>query len=426
MIESWSILLEILRTTQNWLLIGIILLTGHFFGKLSQLIRLPSVVGYLIAGVIFGASLLDIMNYETVEDLNLISDFGLGIVAFLIGTELSGKLMKKMGKKLFIIILAESFGAFILVFFLVFIFIRITTQNSSMALATALVFAAMAPASAPAGTVAVIQEYRAKGKMTSLLLAFVGLDDGLAIIIYAFAIAGVKIIIGGADISFYSLVCGPLIEIIGALLLGSVIGFGLTFLTGKTRNKGEILTLSIGGILLATGLANALHLSLILSNLAVGTAMVNASSHTADRSYKSINQITHPVYVLFFVLAGAHLDLHILLKLSFIAPLYIIGRSLGKITGAYTGGVISKSEDIIRRYLGLGILSQAGVAIGLALMVNKEFGMAGSAYGESGRKIAILAINTIAATTIFFEIIGPIFTRYALKKAGEIGDSTNK
>jgi len=416
----WQHLTDILQQTHNWLLIGLILILGHAGGKIAKLIRLPSVVGYLVVGVIFGASFLDLMNLDTVNELTLVSEFGLGIVAFLIGTELSKNLFKRMGPKLFVIILAESFGAFALVFLLVLFYGKITFHTGAMAITVGLVFAAMAPASAPAGTVAVIHEYKAKGPMTSLLLAVVGLDDGLAIMIYAFSIAGAKIILGGGHASFASLVTGPLFEIIGGLAVGGIIGLGLTFASSRTRSRSELLTLSVGAILLATGLANVLHLSLILANLAVGMVVVNLSKHEAERTYSSIKQITHPVYILFFVLAGAHLDLHILKNLSLLAPIYIIARSTGLVGGAFLGATVSRAEEKVRKYLGLGILSQAGVAIGLALMVNRQLGGPDSLFGDQGRLIAAYTINTIAATTIFFEIIGPVMTKIALSKAGEI------
>ena len=420
MYETWNHIRELLADTQNWLLIGVILLGGHLSGKIAKFARMPSVVGYLIAGVLLGVSAFNIMDPETVKHLHLISDFGLGIVAFMIGTELSAKLMRKLGKRLFIIILTESIGAFLLVFGLVWLCVDLSMAKGAVAVATGLVFAAMAPASAPAGTVAVIHEYKAKGPLTSLLLAVVGLDDGLAIMIYAFAIAGVRILLGGGDLTVASIFTGPVLEIMGGLFVGALVGLILTYSASKTRSPAEILTLSLGAILLATGLANVLGFSLILSNLAVGMIMVNISSHDANRSYKAVKGVTHPVFILFFVLAGAHLDLHILLKLSLLAPVYIVGRIIGLMGGAWLGATISRAEDTVRKYLGMGILSQAGVAIGLALMVNRQLAGPGSPFGEEGKFIASMAINTIAATTIFFEVLGPIVTKIALARAGEI------
>jgi Kef-type K+ transport system membrane component KefB len=185
------------------------------------------------------------------------------------------------------------------------------------------------------------------------------------------------------------------------------------------REHGDALTLSLGAILLATGLANVLHLSLILANLAVGAVLANLAPRDTERSYRAVEYVTHPVYVLFFLVAGAHLNVGLLTQLTLLGPLYIIGRSVGLIGGAYAGATISRTEPVVRRYLGLGILSQAGVAIGLALTVANEF--RAPAYGELGRQLAALAINTIAATTIIFEIVGPLTTKIALKRAGEIG-----
>jgi len=406
---------------QNWLIIGAMILLGHLGGKLAGMIRLPAIVGYLIVGIVVGGSGLNLLSFDEVAELGLVTDFGLAIVAFMIGTELSARLAKRMGRSLLVIILAESFGAFFLVMSAIWLACTIRPVAGLAALAPALIFAAMAPASAPAGTVAVIQQYRAKGPLTSLLLAVVGLDDGLAIMIYAFAMAGVRAVLRQEALDFASLLTGPFAEIVGGILLGVAVGVVLLWVASKTRMRSELLTVSIGAILLTTGLANVLHFSLILSNLAVGAVLANLSKHQAERTYGVVQLITHPVFVLFFVLAGAHLDIGVLKKVTLLAPVYIVARTTGLIGGARFGAAVTGADEKVRRYVGLGILSQAGVAIGLALATAKELGGPGAAFGEEGRLLAVMTINTVMATTIVFEIVGPIATRIALYKAGEIG-----
>jgi Kef-type K+ transport system membrane component KefB len=314
----------------------------------------------------------------------------------------------KMSKGIITIILAESFGAFLVVFTGVYL---LTGK-----VCLALIFGAMAPASAPAGTAVVLQEYKAKGPLTNMLYAVVGLDDGLAIMIYAFAAALAKISIAGSFESIIHVVKGPLIEITGAIVLGSILGLISGYVMRKVRPQPEILALTLAITMICAGLSNYFHFSLILANLSLGMVFGNTYLTANRRSVEVINSISMPIYIIFFVLAGAHLQISLLPAMGVLGILYIFCRGFGLIGGAYLGASIAKSEPIIRKYLGFGILSQAGVAIGLAIMVTREF----SNLGPQGENLSLLVINTIAATTIVFEIIGPIATKFAIRKAGEI------
>ena len=388
--------------------IGLAIIFGFYIGKLVKYIKLPSVVGYLIAGLFLGSSFFNIINFATLDKMNVLSDLALGIVAFIIGSEMRIALLRKMGKGLLTIILAESFGAFLLVFLGVYLL----TRN----LPTSLIFGAMAPASAPAGTVAVLKELKS-GPLTSTLYAVVGLDDGLAIMIYAFAAAISKMLLMHSSISILKIVKGPIIEILGAILLGGLTGIILGYFIRKLHRKQEVLAISLGGILICTGLSNYLHFSLIMANLSMGMVFTNLFLFANRRSYDAINFITTPIFIVFFVIAGAHLQIRFLPAMGLIGLIYLLCRSAGLIGGAFLGATISKMSIVIRKYLGFGILSQAGVAIGLAILVTKEF----PPLGSEGQHLAVLVINTIAATTIIFEIIGPIATKFAISKAGEIG-----
>jgi len=413
----WSSFIETLHEPQNWLLVGMVILFGHAGGMLARLCRLPAVVGYLIVGVVMGRSMTDMIDGQTAQVLELITDFGLGIVAFIIGAELSAKVLRRIGRSLTAILLCQFAGAVIVVFVAVWALVEIAVGPVVSALAVALIFAAVAAATAPAGTVAVIQEYRARGPMTSMLLAVVGLDDGLAIMFYAFAAAAAKVMISGETVSLVAISLGPIMEIVGSLALGSVAGLILSYVVRRTRSAGEVLSLTLGFVLLVTGIANVLHLSLILSNLAVGMAVANTSSREAERASSALEGIVHPIYILFFAVAGAHLHLKVLLATGLLVPVYIVGRSVGKMSGAYLGALVGRAEPVMRRYLGLGLLPQAGVAVGLALMAAQQFSATGT---EEGRRLAVIVINTITASTIFFEVLGPVATKIALVRAGEI------
>jgi Kef-type K+ transport system membrane component KefB len=394
--------------------VGIAIICGFIGGKLSNRLKFPAVVGYLVAGLILGPSFLNLFNLRLLDNLGIFNDLALGVVAFIIGSEMRLGILRKMGKGVATIILAESFGAFLLVFF--------GTYLLTHKLYIALIFGALAPASAPAGTVVVLQEYKAKGPLTNALYAVVGLDDGLAIMIYAFAAALAKLSITHASESFAHIVEGPLIEISGAIILGALLGIVAGFFIKRIHSRKEVLSISLAAVMICTGLANYFNFSLILANLSLGMTFANIYLYANRRSVESLDFISLPIYTIFFVIAGAHLQIKLLPAMGLLGIIYIICRSLGLMGGAYLGAVLAKSEAVIRKYLGFGILSQAGVAIGLAIMATREF----PALGDVGKNLAILAINTVAATTIIFEIIGPIATKFAIQRAGEAGKKVEK
>jgi Kef-type K+ transport system membrane component KefB len=395
-------------------IVGILIIIGFIGGRASNRLKLPGVVGYLIAGLIVGPSFLKIVDMKMLDSLGIFNDVALAIVAFMIGSQLKASTLKKMGGGIITIIFTESFGAF----FVVFLGVYLLTHN----LTIALIFGAMAPASAPAGTAVVLQEYHAKGPLTNALYTVVGLDDALAIVIYAFAIVLAKLSFSNSSFSVGQVLLRPAIEIIGALVLGGVMGAGFGFVIRLLRTRKEILALSLAAVAVCAGLSNVFHFSLILANLTLGVVFVNLFEMTNNQSTESLDFITLPVYIIFFVIAGAHLQISLLPAMGLIGLVYILCRILGLMGGAFIGATISKAESVVRKYLGLGILSQAGVAIGLALMTAKEF----SLHGEIGEYVVLLVINTIAATTIIFEIIGPITTKIAIQRAHEIGNKESR
>lgn len=391
------------------LFIALAIIFGFIAGKFVHRLRLPAIVGYLIAGLILGSSFLNIFSGQLLEKLDVFISFALSLVAFMIGSEMKLSTLREMGKGVGIITLLESFGAFLLVAAGVYL---LTGK-----LYLALVFGALAPASAPAGTVAVLQEYKAKGRMTNLLYAVVGLDDGLAIIIFAIAVALARLLITGEKISIAAVLEGPILEICGSIVLGALIGAVTGYLANKFLGENEILPASLGGILVCTGIANYLHFSLILANLSLGMVFVNLFEAPNRKAYRAIQSFSLPVYIIFFFIAGAHLQIRLLPAMGILGLVYFVCRTGGLVGGASLGATLSKQSAVIRRYLGLGILSQAGVAIGLAVLAASEF----SHLGEAGQTLAVTAVNTITATTILFEIIGPIGAKFAISKAQEIG-----
>jgi Kef-type K+ transport system membrane component KefB len=420
------------------LLIGLITIVGFYFGSLARRIRLPSLIGYMVLGVLLGPSLMGWFHEANLHALSWITEVALGLVAFGIGAELSLRSLRKLGGGIVSIIFAESFTAFIVVTLCVYL----VTRSWPLAL----LFGGVAPASAPAGTVAVIQEFRARGSLTKALYAVVGFDDGLAILIFGFAAAVAKVLLmtklqlAGVDGGFLLAMKEPAVEVGGSLAIGCGIGFVFNVLVSRLDAGREMLAMTLGVIMVSTALAEHFHCSLILTNMIIGFILVNT------RREALVHRVTAPLedlmpflFILFFCLAGAHLNVADLPALGLVGVVYIVARTAGLIGGARIGAVFGQVEPKIKKYIGLGILSQAGVAIGLSLIIREKFAELSAdpavaqavasfrlAYPEVSvvtydpLQIGSAVITSITATCIVFEIIGPICTKIALEKAGEI------
>lgn len=410
---------------QLFTLVGAMLIVCYYVGKLVKRTSLPSLIGYMLVGAVFGPSFksvgLELFTEPVLDSLSFVTQIALGFVAFSIGCELSMKTLKRLGTGIIWIIFSESFMAFFLVTGLIYALTR--------DLPMALIFGSMAPASAPAGTVAIIQEYKAKGSLTQALYAVVGFDDGLAIIIFGFAAALAKSLLmaeapGHVSEGFFQMLKAPTVEIILSIVVGTVLGFVMAQLVRFIKNSRDMLIVVFGIITLGTGLSMYWHLSLILTNMVIGFFLINTRREAlVHKATAPLLDIMPLIFVLFFCLAGAHLELSVLPSLGLLGITYILGRSAGLIGGARLGAVFGHVEEKIKKYVGLGILSQAGVAIGLALIVNAEFSELGNVNAEGithGALIGTTVITTITATCIIFEIIGPILAKYALGKAGEL------
>ena len=423
-----AIKMAVLAITTDWsflhisglTLIGAATIVSFYVGRLARLAKLPSLIGYMLVGVILGPSILHLFDEPSMERLSFITEIALGFVAFSIGSELNMFTLKRLGGGIISIILAESFGAF----FIVVLAVYALTRD----LPLALIFGSMAPASAPAGTVAVIQECRAKGSLTTTLYAVVGFDDGLAIIIFGFAAALAKNLLiteaSGAVEGILGALLAPAKEIGLSFVVGGAGGLLFYRLVRKLQSARDILIVVFGVILICTGLSIRWHLSLILTNMVVGFVLANSRHESLlHRVTAPLLEVMPLLFVLFFCLAGAHLQLSALPALGAVGIVYVLGRSVGLIGGARIGAMFGHVEDKVKKYVGLGILSQAGVAIGLSLIVKHEFTQIDARYiAPHALEIGTSVLATITATCIFFEIVGPILTKVALKRAGEIPD----
>jgi NhaP-type Na+/H+ or K+/H+ antiporter len=318
-----------------------------------------------------------------------------------------------MGRTIIFILIGEAFGAFLLVAGGVY---WLTGSDY-----TALVFGALAAATAPAATVDVLAEYRAKGSLTTTLLAVVGLDDALALLLFSVAAAIAEVLLARTGkISLVQMVELPLQEIGGALLIGVGIGLPLQWMLDRLTKRGHaVCAFIIGTVLLVAGLANSFGASLILAVMTMGIVVTNFGDDNSQYARCAVERVGPIAYILFFVLVGARLQISLLPQMGLLGIVYILLRSTGKFGGAWLGGWLGRAEPRVRDNLGFGLLSQAGVAIGLALSIAGRF----DAYGEAGVALGHLVINVITATTFVVQVIGPIMVKFAITRAGEIGGS---
>jgi len=392
------------------LIVGIMSFLAYFTGKGMKPIRLPSLIGFMLAGAVLGPSFLGLLTPVVQERLSFLTDVALAFVAVSIGLELKLSTLKRLGSGVITVIFTESLLAFTLVFAAVWLL----TRNVPMAL----IFGAIAPASAPAGTVAVIKEYKAKGTLTQTLYAVVGFDDGLGIIIFGFASAIARHMLApSGEGGVLALVTEPLLEIIMSLGVGLALALLFSLLARKVKSKRDQFLLLFIFVMIGAGLSQVFHLSLILTNMVLGMAVVNTQrSSLITQLHDAMADIMPLLFLLFFTLAGANLHVSELPALGLLGLVYVLSRSAGLMGGAWMGSAMGGLEPKIRNNLGMGILSQAGVAIGLALIVKAEF----AELGPMGEMLGSTVITTISATCIIFELIGPITTKIALKRAGEI------
>lgn len=393
------------------LLLGIAVAVGFGGGKLFQKLHVPQIVGYIVAGVFLGTSFLKLYQPQLLDQLIDINALALGIIGFLIGSELRLSIFRRLGKTIFVTLLFEALGAFLLVGLGVFI---LTGK-----LYLGLLFGALASATAPAATVGVLWEYKAKGSLTSTLLAIVALDDAVALILYGFALSIAKTLFAHVRISVFHILAKPVGEILLTLVVGVLLGFGLSFLAKRMRNKSETLILSLATIFLCCGLSETLGLSLILSNMAMGITLANLTPFGGRRVYSVMQSFVPPVYVLFFVLVGARLEVGLLPQMGILGLIYLVARGGGKMMGARLGAQVSGASQVVKRYLGICLISQAGVAVGLAIDVYREFFQ----LGPAGAQVGIMVISVVTATTFLLELIGPPCVRWAIVRAGEAGKS---
>ncbi len=381
--------------------LGILLIVGVIGGRAARALKLPNVSGYLIAGVLVGPSLIGIVNTTDLTSFTVISEIALAVIAFSIGSEFVLSDLKKLGKRVIIITLAQASGAVLLVFSVMYFIFR---QD----FAFSIVIASMSAATAPAATMLVVRQFNADGPLVRTMLPVVALDDIYGIMAFGIALPLAKLSISTEAIPVWTMILDPFIEIGGSLAIGAVLGFVLSFITKRAKNRDEMKVISIAAVVIAIGLSKLLGLSSLLMSIMMGTILAN-TNRKSNRVFEAVDEFITPFYVLFFTVAGAGLELGVIKTVGVMGIFYVFARGFGKWLGAFISARATNADKAVQKYLGLTLLPQGGISIGLSIIVRQEL------------PVYALAITTIIMFSILiYETSGPIFAKIAISKAGEI------
>ena len=407
---------------QTILSVAFALLAGLMFTRLMKKLHLPDVTAYLLAGLLIGPFFLGRLNipgigfssYEQIEKLGIISDIALGFIAFSIGSEFRLKDLKHTGRQALIIGILQAVAATVLVDIVLIVFHFIAPDVLS--LPAAITLGAIASATAPAATLMVVRQYKSKGKLTDLLLPIVALDDAVGLILFAVSFGVAKAQLSGV-MDIFSILVNPMLEIAASLILGAIAGYVLTQLEKLFHSNTNRLAMTIAFVFLTVALSK-LHFTIgpvtvgfssLLVCMMLGTVFCNICPLSEDLMQKS-EKWTSPIMVLFFVISGAELELEVFAKgaVVLIGVTYIIFRCAGKYTGAFFSAKLTKCDKDVTKYLGITLFPQAGVALGMCVTAQT--------LGADGHLIR----NIILFSVLIYELFGPLATKWALTKAGDI------
>ncbi len=424
-----------MTTIQTLLSIAVCLFAGLMMTRVLRRLKLPDVTAYLIAGVLIGTYcigrfILGGFSFGFNKDIapvgafTIISDIALGFIAFDIGNEFRLSDLRHTGKKATVIGIVQAVVATAVVdLALVGVHYGLiaATGKDYLPLPACLILGAIASATAPAATLMVVRQYKAKGPLTDLLLPIVALDDAVGLIVFAVSMGVAKALHGG-EMSVVSVVVEPLLEIILSLILGALLGAVLSFIERHFHSHSNRLTLMITFVFLTVALAMLhfevggvkIHFSSLLTCMMLGTVFCNLCK-TSEEMMQRTEKWTKPLFVLFFVISGASLDLTVFKQPVFIliGVIYILFRSLGKFFGAMGSARAVRCDEKTVKYLGITLLPQAGVALGMVSTVSADATFGDSPIGDTVRFVILFGV-------LVYEIFGPMMTKWALTRAGDI------
>ncbi len=425
------------NTVQILLSISVCVLVGLLMSRICKILKLPAVTGYLISGILVGCFFLGRItlpggyhlgfsspDFEDIHALGILSDVALGFIAFSIGSEFKLSELKKTGKQATIIgvfqALTAAFVCALVLLGLHYILLN-STGVDCLPISAVLILSAIATATAPAATLMVVRQYKAKGALTKLLLPIVALDDAVGLIVFA-VLFGVSKAIDGGAVSVTSIVIEPLIEIVLSLVIGAILGLVLSELEKLFHSNSNRLSLVIVFVFITVAITELknLHIggvhigfSSLLTCMMCGTIFCNVCECSDEMMHRA-DSWTKPLLILFFVISGAELDLRVFKQPIFVLVglVYILARCIGKYYGAYISAKFTKCNEKIVKYLGITLFPQAGVALGMVSTV--------SADEIISADVANVVRFVILFAVLIYEIVGPVMTKWALKKSGDI------
>ena len=385
--------------------LGLILLLALLAGHLVKVVRIPEVTGYILAGIALGPSVLGWVTAENLAALQVLSEVALGLILFSIGSVFEFSRFRRLGRQFLYLTLAESVLATVIV------------TGGVLAVGqpwqVAALLGAVAIATAPASTLMVIRECNSAGPLTDNLLGIIAVNNLFCISAYTLVAATIDLASGLGGGSLFDVIYRAVYPLVwqlgGSAALGYLVGLMLACWSTQVRETGEVLILLAGSILLCVGVARLLDLSPLVASLAVGATMVNL----AERSralFDTLSGTDPPFYAIFFVIAGADLDLTLVPAMGLVGLVYVVGRAFGKFVGAVAGARWLQLDASVQRFLGFGLMAQAGLAVGLTIVIEQRY-----------ETLAPTVTTVVLAAVVIYEMVGPISTRFALIRAGEAG-----
>ncbi len=402
--------------------LAIALFAGLMLSRVAKLLGLPAVTAYLVAGIFIGPFCLGRLGVQGVgfstgllEDMGIISDVALGFIAFAIGNEFRLSQLKSIGRQATIIGILQAVITTVVVD-IALIGLHFIIPDK-FPLSAAIIMGAIAAATAPAATLMVVRQYKSKGPVTDVLLPVVALDDAVGLVLFSISFGIARAL--EESVSVLAIIVEPIAEVVLSVGLGAVMGYVFTYFERFFHSRSKRLAMSVAFVFLTVGISMiefeiggiALRFSPLLACMMLGTIFCNICDFS-EQLMDRLDRWTAPIFILFFVISGAELDLTVLtdLIIVLVGVVYIIFRCIGKYFGASFSAKLAKSSKTIQKYLGITLWPQAGVALGMAITVGKAM----------GGSIAIIVANLTLFSVLIYELVGPYLTKIALTKAGEI------
>lgn len=390
--------------------LGIIFVFGALVQWLSPKIHIPNVVGYLILGLIIGPEFFGLIPTEFIDNSHIITDLSLSIIAVLVGATLKASNLKGHAKEVVCITMFQSLGTFIVVVIGFILMGEILNFPMQEILFIALLLGGIATATDTAAPIAVVYELHAKGNFTSTLLAIIAIDDAIALIVFTLALTVGVTLIGSGAFEWVN-VAQALSIIIFSTMIGIIAGVISTMMDKIfTHHKGMETISTLGLIFIVYSLSEHWKLEPILSAMVMGAVITNMAPDFDLVEEEIDSHLVEIIFMLFFIMSAMHLKISAIFALPVAILLYVALRVFGKTVGSYIGAVVSSSDKVVKKYMGMALIPQAGVAIGLALSIQNHEGL---------ESVAPIILNIVIATTIIHELVGPFMTKYAIQKSGD-------